>query len=214
MGEARWCVADETALDEALVDVPDMRVIAPFGGPPVFCVDVRAEARAAHEVGEELVCDVTQTGPSACPALGMGANVVLVRERGARRALVGFSAVWGPLATRLNEALSPLAAEDALRVLEDADARIRWRARSDAAQVVASYLACHPLVAEVRYPGLRADPSFNVAARTLRGGFGPVLDWLPVGDGDAWHRFFADVRDSREQVLELEGLLATSSCPS
>ena len=56
-----------------------------------------------------------------------------------------------------------------------------WRQASDAAQVVASYLRCHPRVDEVRYPGLRGDPSFDLAARTLEGGFGTRVSFRLVG---------------------------------
>ena len=99
----------------------------------------------------------------------------------------------------------------------------RWRAASDAAQVAASYLACHPRVAAVRYPGLRADPAFGRAAATVRGGFGPYVDFLPAEKGAAegaekgagapalpagWLRLVAAPSDPRPQVLALEALLA------
>lgn len=84
----------------------------------------------------------------------------------------------------------------------------RWRATSDAAQVVACYLACHPRVAEVRYPGLKADPDFARAANELRGGFGPRVAFRVVGEGGAWHLWEAGARDFRAQVSELEALLA------
>lgn len=79
-----------------------------------------------------------------------------------------------------------------------------WRLASDAAQVVAAYLRCHPHVAEVRYPGLTGDASFAVAARTLHGGFGPVVDWREHAEQHRWHRITCDPRDAREQVLSLE----------
>lgn len=95
----------------------------------------------------------------------------------------------------------------------------RWRAASDAAQVQASYLACHPRVAAVRYPGLRTDPAFGRAAATVRGGFGPYVDFLPAqvsGETGAqtaalpagWLRLVAAPADPRPQVLALEALLA------
>ena len=56
------------------------------------------------------------------------------------------------------------------------------RAASDVAQAFAAYLCCHPGVAEVRYPGLKTDPSFAVAAQVLVGGFGPFISWRPNVD--------------------------------
>lgn len=84
-----------------------------------------------------------------------------------------------------------------------------WRARSDAAQVVACYLACHPRVAAVRYPGLTSDPDYQRASSTLRCGFGPWVDVrLADGEKDAWLRL--DVADGNAPawVMRLEELLA------
>lgn len=98
-----------------------------------------------------------------------------------------------------------------LQTLSSELGRERWRALSDAAQVVASYLACHPRVESVRYPGLKADPDFGRASCELVGGFGPRVAYrmsdAPAGEWELWE---ADERDAREQVMELEGLLASS----
>lgn len=81
-----------------------------------------------------------------------------------------------------------------------------WRARSDAAQVVANYLRCHPAVAEVRYPGLTSDPDYQKASSTLRGGFGPFV-WARFLSGADWFLFDADDAPSTEQVIALERFL-------
>lgn len=89
-------------------------------------------------------------------------------------------------------------------VEEETEERYRhFRATSDAAQVIASYLVCHPKVAEVRYPGLKADASYAVASRVLQGGFGPFVDYRLAGE-DAWLRVEACEGDVREQVMALE----------
>lgn len=90
---------------------------------------------------------------------------------------------------------------DELSALSSRMGRERWRAVSDAAQAAACYLACHPLVEAVRYPGLRSDPDFPRAANALVGGFGPVVAYRAAGEWRVWE---ADARDPREQVMELE----------
>lgn len=92
----------------------------------------------------------------------------------------------------------------ALQTLSTQLGRERWRALSDAAQVVANYLVCHPRVEAVRYPGLKRDPDFPRAANTLVGGFGPYVRYCAAGE---WRLWEADTRDVRDQVMELEGLL-------
>lgn len=84
-----------------------------------------------------------------------------------------------------------------------------WRRVSDTAQAVASYLACHPAVEAVRYPGLTGDASYHEASCTLRGGFGPFVDVCLVRDG-SWMRYDARhaIGDARDEVLRLERVLA------
>ena len=88
-----------------------------------------------------------------------------------------------------------------LQALSSQMGRERWRVLSDAAQVVANYLACHPSVEVVRYPGLKSDPDFPRAANMLVGGFGPYVRFRTAGE---WHLWEADERDVRDQVMELE----------
>lgn len=88
-----------------------------------------------------------------------------------------------------------------LQALSSRMGRERWRVLSDAAQVVANYLACHPRVEAVRYPGLKADLDFPRAANELVGGFGPYVAYRAAGE---WRLWEADDRDAREQVMELE----------
>ena len=100
---------------------------------------------------------------------------------------------------------------DALSALSSQMGRERWRVLSDAAQVVANYLVCHPCVEAVRYPGLRTDPDFPRAANALVGGFGPRVAYRVTGDAAGeWRLWEADERDAREQVMELEVLLGRS----
>ena len=94
---------------------------------------------------------------------------------------------------------------DTLLALSSQMGRERWRVLSDAAQVVANYLACHPRVEAVRYPGLKSDPDFPRAANTFVGGFGPRVAYQVAGE---WRLWEADERDARDQVMELENLLS------
>lgn len=88
-----------------------------------------------------------------------------------------------------------------------------WRARSDAAQALACYLACHPRVAEVRYPGLTNDPAYREASSTLRCGFGPWVDVRfsnrDAGEKNAWLRVDVTDGDAGAWVMRLEALLVS-----
>ncbi len=104
----------------------------------------------------------------------------------------------------------------ALLSLQETMAAGEWRTASDAAQVIANFLRCHPCVAEVRYPGLTSDPAYREASSTLRGGFGPLV-WLRVAGSDGpdsgagWYILRASGADPYDQVMELEGFLGRRS---
>lgn len=90
---------------------------------------------------------------------------------------------------------------NALAHLAEEMGRDLWRSSSDVAQVVACYLRCHPSVQDVRYPGLKGDPLFQIASRTLVAGFGPYV-WY-CADG-VWHRLTCGPVDPRLSVMTLE----------
>lgn len=77
------------------------------------------------------------------------------------------------------------------------------RAASDVALAFASYLSCHPCVSEIRYPGLKSDPSFAVAAQVLVGGFGPLISWRPSEDA-AWELIDVRGHSLRELIAAFE----------
>lgn len=98
---------------------------------------------------------------------------------------------------------------DALTKLAKSMLAGEWRARSDVAQAVACYLACHPRVAAVRYPGLTSDPDYQRASSTLRCGFGPWVDvCLAGGEKPGWLRLDVTDADAPTWVMRLEELLA------
>lgn len=210
LGAARaWVAAagpDEVlAAVEAIVPRDD--VVAPLGGTPLRCEDLRLLGRQAREACRALVVCSDLAGPWGCAAVRLGAHLALMPldgvgtvvgiSRDAERCLPGISLRIDSLAQAEDgPAAEACAREEAL-----------WHVTSDAAQVVASYLRCHPRVTQVRYPGLKGDPSFEVAARTLQGGFGPLVDYLLQGEAH-WQRLRCDDTPVREQVLAVEALLS------
>ena len=68
---------------------------------------------------------------------------------------------------------------------------MRLTRSSETALELACRLAADPRVEQVRYPGLAPDP---VAARYLRGGFGPLLSFDVAGGGEAAQRVEAATR--------------------
>ena len=177
---------------------------------PIGCVDIRALGELARQRHAALVVDDTIPGVEGCATVRLGAHVAYVEladglclvavSRDAERVLEGISARLSELPQAEGEQL-----DKAIKLIQDAAQE--WRQVSDVAQVVASYLTCHPRVAEVRYPGLKADPAFATAARTLQRGFGPVVDVRLVGE-QQWHRCNCFAEDPRTSVMRLEHWLS------
>lgn len=192
-------------------DVPiDGVRVCVLGGMPVCCADVRLRGRRAREEGRALVVDNGDVSFAGCPAVRLGAHVS-IEPIGEGTALVGVSRDVGQVLTAAVAAFEklPVPSEDVCEVLLASVPKREalWHVTSDAAQVVAAYLSCHPRVAELHYPGLKTDSSFEVAARTLMGGFGGYVDYRVFG-ADSWQRYMATTDDSRAQVLALEDALA------
>lgn len=263
-GKARvWVVsAPDVAAAAGMLGLDVADVAEPLGGVPLRLLDIRELARARHEGGPDgaagaceaaaagqtaLAVDVSAISPLGCPACRLGAGVALasldqvVGREGSglvavglrREALEGRFGCEG-LADRAASLPEPDAEARAALCEGLATFDRRRRKENDTAQVVATYLACHPRVKEVRYPGLRSDPSFETAAATLQNGFGPLVGLLPSGDdplsgepardlcgawmpggeasrieaaGQGWLRLRCGTGDAKELVMALEGLL-------
>lgn len=58
----------------------------------------------------------------------------------------------------------------------------------------AQFLENHPLAAWVRYPGLKADPAYPVAAKLFNGGFGAMVVFGIKGGKEAGRRFIDSLK--------------------
>lgn len=181
-------------------------VVEPLAGVPVEVCDIKGRAAA----GEPLVADVRAIGAEFSPACRLGAELAVAEDARVpgyvvvcmRKCCIPWVAetVEAKASSTENVTVAATGAE------EQASARVSRHAASDAAQVVAAYLACHPRVEAVRYPGLKADPSFARATSQLVGGFGPFVDYTWKESPGKWHRFTATDEDVRTQIINFERL--------
>lgn len=135
-------------------------------------------------------------GPYLCRPLSMGADVVVEDLR----QWVDAESLPKPWATCKELPCWVLVARsgDSMKALGFEDFSASWRGpvasartlslrsqrRSDTALAVAHFLAAHPRVSWVSYPGLGADNSNAVARTVLEHGFGPLVSFgLNEGEG-------------------------------
>ena len=190
----------------AILSAGGATVVEPLAGVPVEVCDIKGRAAA----GELLVADVRAIGAEFSPACRLGAELAVAEDaRVPGYVVVCMRKCCIPWVAEAVEAKA-CSAEDvtisATGAEEQASARVSRHAASDAAQVVAAYLACHPSVEAVRYPGLKADPSFARATSQLVGGFGPYVDYMWKESPGEWHRFTATDENARTQIINFERL--------
>jgi O-acetylhomoserine (thiol)-lyase len=71
---------------------------------------------------------------------------------------------------------------------------IRMEKISSSALSIAQWLKKHPKVAWIRYPGLSDDPSYAVASRYLKNGFGGMVVFGPRGGKAAGEKFINSLK--------------------
>jgi cystathionine gamma-synthase len=185
-------LADLDAVAAALTPATRMVVVETPTNPWLRIVDVAAVARLAHDHGAAVVVDNTFATPYLQRPLELGADVVV---HSSTKYLGGHSDVVGGVvalddddrAERLrfdqNAVGAVPAPFDCYLVLRGVKTlAVRMDRHCANAAAVAGFLAGHPAVARVLYPGLADHPGHGVAARQMRG-FGGMVSFL-VRDGE------------------------------
>lgn len=163
-----------------------MILVESVSNPCLEVPDIPALVQIAREAGVLLAVDNTMLTPCRLRPLELGADLVLHSASkflsGHNDAVAGIVSVQDPkLAERLgylqNAVGAVLGPQDAwlvLRGLKTLALRLARQERN--ALVVARWLARHPAVIRVCYPGLPDDPSHRTLDRTASG-FGAVLSF-------------------------------------
>ena len=207
-GAGRARLVPVSYVDELLATLVSggVTVVEPLAGVPVEVCDIKGRAAA----GELLVADVRTIGAEFSPACRLGAEIAVAEDaRVSGYVVVCMRKCCIPWVAEAVEAKACSAEDVTVSTTgaeEQASARVSRHAASDAAQVVAAFLACHPRVEAVRYPGLKTDPSFTRATSQLVGGFGPYMDYMWRESPGEWHRFTATDEDARTQIINFERL--------
>jgi len=157
--------------------------------------DIAAVAALAHGAGAQCVCDNTATTSALQRPLALGADLVVYATT---KYLGGHGDVMGGAVVAARRD----AFFERVRTIQTAGGAIpspfdcwlvrrgirtlpwRMRAHSDNALRVATFLAAHPRVAAVRYPGLASHPQHAIARRQMTA-FGGMLSVQVRGGRDA-----------------------------
>ena len=176
-----------------------------ISNPLLKVADLLALAELAHAAGAALIVDNTFASPYLCRPLGLGADYVV---HSATKYLGGHGDVLGGVTVtsaarrrELNEVnklvganLGPQEAWLVLRGIKTLPLRVQRQCEN--ARQVAAWLADHPQVSHVNYPGLASHPQHALAARLLeQGAFGAMISFdIRNGDRAVVFRFMEALR--------------------
>jgi cystathionine gamma-synthase len=163
--------------------------------PLLKIADIAALASIAHGAGALLCCDNTFATPVLQRPLALGADVVMhstTKYFGGHSDCMGGALVFARRDAFFDAVLhrrhitggiaSPFNAWLLLRGARSLPARMAWHCRN--ARVVAEFLAGHPAVEAVHFPGLASHPGHAVASRQMRD-FGGMLSFRVHGGREA-----------------------------
>lgn len=159
--------------------------------PLLNIIDIRAVSDIAHEHGALSVVDNTFLSPVLQRPFELGADIIV---HSTTKYLNGHSDVVGgaivvnseALAERLHYLVNTLGQGespfDSWLVLRGIKTLVpRIKAHEENANAVARFLASHPNVKKVNYPGLESHPQHTLA-RTQQKGFGGMVSFEVKGD--------------------------------
>ena len=152
--------------------------------PILRLTDIRAAAEVAHEAGALLSVDSTFASPLVTQPAALGADVVmhsLTKYLGGHGDALGgvlagsknaIDSIRRSVGIHAGGILSPFNAWLILRGM--ATVALRMPAHSRSAQEVAQFLAGHPRVTQVNYPGLPSHPQYAIANAQMALGSGMI----------------------------------------
>ena len=171
---------DMDAWKEALSKPARLVLIESPSNPLLEAADIAAISELAHAAGAELVVDNVFATPMGQKPLQLGADWVVYsctkHMDGQGRVLAGailgkkeaMDEIFDGYLKHTGPAISPFNAWVILKGLETLELRVDRM--EDTAAKVADFIAAHPAIAEVRYPGREDHPQYNIFQKQQSGG--------------------------------------------
>ena len=221
-------LADLEAVRAAITDRTKMIWVETPTNPLLSIADIAAIADIGHQAGATVLVDNTFASPALQQPLDLGADIVLhstTKYIGGHSDVVGgalvtndgeLDAAFAFLQNGAGAVPGPFDAYLTMRGLKTLE--LRMHRHSDNAALVAAFLAGHPAVDRVLYPGLPEHPGHAVAARQMRG-FGGMVSVRMKGGPQAAREFcsrtkifiLAESLGGVESLIEYPGAMTHAS---
>ncbi len=210
---------DVVALTATLARGPKLVFVETPSNPLMRVVDIREIALRAKAAGAKIAVDNTFLSPALQQPIALGADFVLhstTKYINGHSDVVGGAVVaadpsdvaelmaWANIAGTIG---APFDAYMTLRGLRTLFPRIKLQQEN--AMSIARFLAQHPAVARVHYPGLATHPGHGLAASQQKG-FGAMLSFELRGGVDSVREFVGavEVFTLAESLGGVESLVA------
>jgi cystathionine beta-lyase/cystathionine gamma-synthase len=193
---------DKTNVERAFRENTKMVFVETPTNPVMSVTDIAAVSEIAHANGAIVVCDNTFMSPYLQRPLELGADVVMHSTtkylNGHSDSVGGFVALndeknaeW--LAFVQNSIGAILSPFDSFLVLRGTKTlAVRMEKHNENGEAIANFLAEHPRVSKVYYPGLISHPQHEIAKRQQKG-FGGMVSF-ETGSLDAAKKVLESVR--------------------
>jgi cystathionine gamma-synthase len=221
-------LSDLDAVRAALTDKTRLIWVETPTNPLLSISDIEGIAAIGRESGAKVLVDNTFASPALQQPLTLGADVVLhstTKYIGGHSDVVGgalvtddeeLDAAFAFLQNGAGAVPGPFDAYLTLRGLKTLV--LRMQRHSENATAVAEFLAGHPAVDSVLYPGLPGHPGHDVAARQM-GGFGGMVSVRMHGGRPAAEKLcaateifiLAESLGGVESLIELPGAMTHAS---
>jgi len=190
-------LSDLAAVRSAITTTTRMIWVETPTNPLLSIADIAAIAEIGRGVGAMVLVDNTFASPALQQPLTLGADIVLhstTKYIGGHSDVVGgalitdseeLDAKFAFLQNGAGAVPGPFDAYLTMRGLKTLE--LRMQRHCDNAAQVAAFLAGHPAVSQVLYPGLVEHPGHDVAARQMRG-FGGMVSVRMRGGAEAAHK--------------------------
>lgn len=199
--------------------------------PTLKLADIETIAKIAHQKGILVVVDNTFMSPFFQRPLDLGADIVVhsaTKYIGGHSDMVGGIAVTNKpdiaerlafLSNSMGTIQGPFDSFLALRSLKTLP--LRMKAHETNAIQVANFLASHPKVEKVIYPGLKSHPQHDLAKRQMLG-FGGMITFFIKGGLPAARKFLESVEifalaeslGGVESLIEHPAIMTHASVPA
>lgn len=191
---------DLSRFEQAITPATKLIWVETPSNPLLKLIDIAALAEIAHKRGVLLVVDNTFASPYFQQPLNLGADLVV---HSTTKYIGGHSDVVGGAVVTSNEEIYeklkfyqnaagavPAPFDSWLFLRGIKTLKLRMEAHEKNALRVAEFLASHPYVERVYYPGLPSHPQHALAKRQMRG-FGGMVSFEIAGGLPAVEQFIA-----------------------